>query len=174
MAEFKIVINDPKTGKTYQKTLDEQAFIGKKIGDKIDSNLVGMAGFELEITGGSDVAGFPMRGDVQGSGRKKALLTSGTGVNIKRKGKKVRKTVMGNTISENIVQINLKVIKGDNVEKALGVEAPAEEAKPEEAPKEETKPEEKPTEEPKEEVKEKPQKAEGKTEEPKEENETQN
>ncbi|MFH1455980.1 MAG: 30S ribosomal protein S6e [archaeon] len=152
MAEFKIVINDPKTGKTYQKTLDEQAFIGKKIGDKIDGNLVGMAGFELEITGGSDVAGFPMRKDIQGSGRKRALLTSGTGVHIKRKGKKVRKTVMGSTISENIVQINLKIVKGDNVEKTLGLEAPAEEAKPEE-------------------VKEKPQETESKDQ---KENETQN
>ncbi len=130
MVEFKIVINDPKTGKTYQKAVNEEALIGKKIGDKIAGSLIGIPDFELEITGGSDNAGFPMRKDIQGSGRKKALLTSGTGVHIKRDGKKVRKTVMGNTINSNIVQVNMKIIKGDNIAKALGLEEAPTEEKP--------------------------------------------
>ena len=39
------------------------------------------------------------------------LLTKGPGIHIKGKGKRVRKTVRGNTISASIVQVNLKVIK---------------------------------------------------------------
>ena len=45
-----------------------------------------------------------MRKDVQGTIRVRALLS-------KKKGYRERKTVRGNTIAEDIIQINLKVIK---------------------------------------------------------------
>ncbi len=109
--EFKVVINDTKTGKSYQQNVDSEKFIGKKIKDKIDGSMIGLAGYELQITGGSDSAGFPMRPDIEGQGRKKALLSGGIGVTISRKGMKKRKTVRGNTISINTAQINLKVVK---------------------------------------------------------------
>jgi small subunit ribosomal protein S6e len=109
--EFKVVINDTKTGKSYQQNIDSEKFIGKKIKEKIDGSILGLAGYELQITGGSDSAGFPMRLDIEGSGRKKALLSGGVGVKISRKGMKKRKTVRGNTISVNTAQINLKVTK---------------------------------------------------------------
>ncbi|MFH0936499.1 MAG: 30S ribosomal protein S6e [Candidatus Woesearchaeota archaeon] len=109
--EFKVVINDTKTGKSYQQNVDSEKFIGKKIKDKIDGSMIGLAGYELQITGGSDSAGFPMRHDIEGQGRKKALLSGGIGVTISRKGMKKRKTVRGNTISINTAQINLKVVK---------------------------------------------------------------
>ncbi|MCX6711520.1 MAG: 30S ribosomal protein S6e [Candidatus Woesearchaeota archaeon] len=109
--EFKVVINDTKTGKSYQQNIDSEKFIGKKIKEKVDGSILGLAGYELQITGGSDSAGFPMRSDIEGSGRKKALLSGGIGVKISRKGMKKRKTVRGNTISVNTAQVNLKVIK---------------------------------------------------------------
>jgi len=40
--EFKFVISDPKTGKSYQKALNNEWFVGKKIGDKVEGNLVGL------------------------------------------------------------------------------------------------------------------------------------
>ena len=156
------VINDPKTGKSYKKEGDAQIYMGKKLGEQVDGSAIGMKGYELEITGGSDAQGFPMRRDIQKLGRKKPLVVSGVGARPKDKGVKQRKTVHGNSVDETINQLNLKVIKAgkDEIEKALGLvaeEKPAEEAAPEEV-KEEPKPveapkEEKPVEEKKEEPK---------------------
>lgn len=156
MAEFKLVIADPKTGKCYQREVKDQDagfFLGKKIKDVVKGETVGLQGYEFEITGGSDNCGFPMRYDVDGSTRKKILAVSGVGLKPKGKGIRQRKTVCGNTIHEKISQINLKVLKAG---KELLGGAPEEEAKPEgeEKPAEEEKKEEKPAEKPKEEVKE--------------------
>ena len=128
MAEFKLVIGDK--GKSTQKEVKEasgDALLNKKIGDKISGDSIGFAGYEFEITGGSDHCGFPMRTDVSGTKRKRILTTAGVGVKTKRKGKRVRKTVCGNTVHEQISQINLKVLKAGA--KGLG-EDEAKEATP--------------------------------------------
>ena len=164
MAEFKIVLGF-KNGKCVQREVKDseaQALVGKKIGDKVEGSSLGLDGYELEVTGGSDKVGFPMRKDVPGSARKKVLTVKGVGVKKVAKGIKQRKTITGNTIGTSISQINLKVLKVgkedlSKVEKKEG-DAPAEgdapkEEKKEEKPKEEAKPEEK-KEEPKVEKKE--------------------
>ena len=113
MVEFKLVISDPKTGKTYQKSLsesDSERLIGLRIKDKIKGDLIDLNGYELEIRGGSDYCGFPLRSTLKGSARKKVLLSKGPGVKIKKKGMLKRKTVVGNTISHRPAQINLKVL----------------------------------------------------------------
>ncbi len=121
--EFKFVISDPKTGKSYQKALNSDWFIGKKIGDKVEGNLVGLKNYELAITGGSDKAGFPMRKGVDIIGRKKILSGKGTGVHVKEKGLRIRKAVRGSIISDQIAQINLKIEKNgsDKIEDLLGI-----------------------------------------------------
>lgn len=114
MATFKLVISDPKNGKSYQREVQEaeaESFIGLKIKDKITGETVNLTGYEFEITGGSDNCGFPMRTDVSGTGRKKIFAVSGVGMRKQRKGQKQRKTVCGNTIHEKIAQINLKIVK---------------------------------------------------------------
>ena len=94
MADFKLTIANPKTGKCVQRELKESnALIGKKIGDKIDGSTIGLADYELELSGGSDKCGFPMRRDVQGTGRKKILAVEGVGLKKKARGIKQRKTV---------------------------------------------------------------------------------
>jgi len=170
-------------GKSYNKTISDSEFNifrGKKLGDKV-TGLSDLKGYEFLITGGSDKSGFPMRKDIDGSLRKKAFLSGGVGVHIKRKGMRVRKSVRGNLIAEDIVQINLKVLKeGEKkLDDILGKEEKKDEVKEEpkekkkveekkpEPKKEETKKEEV-KEEKKEEVKEKP-KEEPKKEEPKKE-----
>ncbi|MFH1591870.1 MAG: 30S ribosomal protein S6e [Candidatus Woesearchaeota archaeon] len=172
MVDMKLVINDVKTGKSYKKELDLDLG-GVKIGDKVAGEQVGLKGYELQFTGGSDDAGFPMRKDIDGPNRKKALMGSGPGVRIKRKGMKLRKTVRGNAIGAKIVQANLKVVKygAESLEKALGVEKKEElEGQPSlkknvgEEKAKEKKVEEKPVEK---KVEEKPKEAEAKTEEKK-------
>ena len=108
MAEIKITISDPKTGKSYNKVLDTDMFKGKKVRDKVSGDELGLTGYELEIRGGSDKSGFPIRPDLAGTAKKKVLATSGVGVTIKRKGSKVRKTLRGNEISLDTAQVNLK------------------------------------------------------------------
>ncbi len=178
MADFKLTIADPKTGKCVQRELkspESNIIIGKKIGDKIEGKSIGLEDYEFELTGGSDYCGFPMRKDVQGANRKRILAVEGVGIKKKAKGIKQRKTVCGNTIHDKIVQINFKILKQgkENLFQAKGEESKKEE-KPKEEPKAKkkgTKSEEKPKEEKKEEVKEdkpKEEKPAEKKEEPKE------
>lgn len=124
--EFKIVINDRE--KSYQVVSDSEQFLGKKIGDKVKGDSIGLPGYEIQITGGSDKEGFPMRKDISGTKRKKILLTGGVGFRPDRKGMKRRKSIRGNTISEDTVQINCKVVtKG---KKAISDLLKKEEAQP--------------------------------------------
>lgn len=163
MVDFKIVISDPSTGKTYQKEVkddDARKFIGLKIGDKLKGDFLELGNVELEITGGSDYCGFPMRKDVLGSGRKKILAVGGVGIRNKEKGIKIRKTVCGNTIHAKISQINVRVLGGKPIK--------VKEEKKEEKPKAEKKVEEK-KDEPKKEDKTKTDKPENKAEVKKEE-----
>ena len=108
MTEFKLTISDTKTGKSYNKTVDTTIFKNKKIGDTVEGDSLGLKGYQLEITGGSDSSGFPMRKDLEGVTKKRALLIKGTGIRI-TKGIRKRKTIRGNTISLSTVQVNLKV-----------------------------------------------------------------
>lgn len=113
MVSFKVVIGT-KEGKCLQKEVtepDANAFLGKKIGDTVAGEVLGFPGYEFVITGGSDYAGFPMRPDIPGVGRKRILAVEGIGLRKIAKGIRVRKTVCGNTIHPKISQINLKVTK---------------------------------------------------------------
>jgi len=62
----------------------------------------------MKITGGSDKSGVPMRADIHGGARKYVLLSKGVGLNNAEKGERIRKLVRGNTISEEIYQINCR------------------------------------------------------------------
>ena len=109
---FKLVVNNKE--KAYSKELAEHesnAFIGKKIGEHVSGNTFGFKNYEFMITGGSDKDGFPMRRDLPGAARKRLLLTKGPGVKINRKGMRLRKTIRGNLIAQDIKQINIKVVK---------------------------------------------------------------
>jgi len=131
--ELKIVLSDPKTGKSYQKIIkdaDAKRFMGLKIGDNVKGEVLNLAGYEFELTGGSDYAGFPMRNDVPGILRKKIYAVSGIGLRKKEKGLKQRKTVAGNTVYDKTAQVNLKVIKEGKG--PLGEEKPKEAEKAEE------------------------------------------
>ena len=113
MVSFKVVIGT-KEGKCVQKDIQEpesKSFLGKKIGDTISGDHIGLSGYEFQVTGGSDYCGFPMRKDVEGFARKKILAVEGIGLKKKAKGIRVRKTVCGNTIHPKISQVNLKVTK---------------------------------------------------------------
>jgi small subunit ribosomal protein S6e len=154
MANFKVVISDPASKKAYQKEVDQavSGLVGKKIGAKLSGSGLGLEGYELEITGGSDKDGFPMRPDVEGPGRKKIILTSPPGYHPKHAGKRKRKSVRGNTVSRDVSQVNVKVVKAGSkkLDQLLGKKEKKDEGKPTEAKPAEGK--EKPAEKPKEEA----------------------
>jgi small subunit ribosomal protein S6e len=114
MADFQIVVADPEDGATYQvdtEGQDSNRFIGKAIGEEVDGSAVGLDGYTLEITGGSDVSGRPMRGDVNGPGTKAILVTGGTGFKPTRDGERKRVTVRGKEVSDETRQINAKIVE---------------------------------------------------------------
>jgi hypothetical protein len=52
-----------------------------------------------------------VRGDVHGGARKAIILSGGPGFNPTLKGERRRKSVRGNVITDNLIQINMKAIK---------------------------------------------------------------
>jgi small subunit ribosomal protein S6e len=120
-----MVLSDPETGRAYNIDLDEakmRSIVGRKIGDVIDGSAIGLAGYKIQLTGGSDKDGFPMRRDVHGRVRPRILLRSGPGFRPKEKGEIRRKRVRGNVYVPEIVQVNAKVVeKGKKgIEELLG------------------------------------------------------
>ncbi|MCL2288481.1 MAG: 30S ribosomal protein S6e [Candidatus Bathyarchaeota archaeon] len=114
MAKFKVIISDPTDGKSKVIEVEEaraNPFIGKRLGETIDGIIVDMPATKLQILGGSDTDGVPMRGDVHGGIRRQVVLSGGAGFKPKRDGERRRKTVRGNTITDEIAQINLKIIE---------------------------------------------------------------
>ncbi len=113
MADFKIVVSDPKT-KTYQFDVtgsEANQYIGKSIGQTVDGATVGLTGYALKITGGSDKIGTVMRGDLPGSKRQKVLVTTGIGAKSKAAGSRRRMSMRGKEISPETSQINTKVVE---------------------------------------------------------------
>ena len=118
MANFKLIVSDPSTGKSQVmevKDSQAQALIGMRIRDVFDGTVIGING-KVMIKGGSDKAGFPMRSDVSGGAKRYVLLTKGVGFNSDEEGQKKRKLVRGNTITEEIYQVNAVLVKEEKAE----------------------------------------------------------
>ena len=131
MAKFKIVLSDPETGKAQKIELEgtkAAPLIGRRIGDIMDGTILGLSGYKIQITGGTDKDGFPMRPDIHGGVRTKVIVSSGPGFKSKRKGERRRKMLRGNIITEEIVQINMKILEKPKVKEKK--EKKKEEAKP--------------------------------------------
>ena len=101
-----IVISDPKTGKAYSKKIEgPELFLNKKVGQQVTLNGIGLDGYEAKITGGSDKQGFPMKADLEGTGRRKVLL-------VKQKNKGIRRRIS---------------FRGKNLDELIGVKEKKEE-----------------------------------------------
>ena len=121
LANFKLTVSDVK-GKSMSKELkegDANPLLGLQLGNETDATIIGLNG-KLKLTGGSDKSGVPMRTDIHGAARKYVLLSKGVGLQDAETGQRVRKLMRGNTISEEIYQINCR-FDGE-----LPVEAPTE------------------------------------------------
>jgi small subunit ribosomal protein S6e len=127
MAKFKVIVSDPEAGTSKIVELEEaraSPFIGRKIGETVDGAVVDLPAHKLQIRGGSDRDGVPMRPSVHGGVRRKVVLSGGVGFHSRSKGARRRKTVRGNVITDEIVQINTKIV----VKPKKPVESKAEQA----------------------------------------------
>jgi len=110
---MKLNIND-KDGKSYKKELNAsevKLLVGKNINDELTGETIGLTGYVLKIMGGSDKQGFPMRKTLKGQLRKRLLTSPGVGFKSKIGGIRKKKSIRGNQIGTDILQLNLKVIK---------------------------------------------------------------
>lgn len=120
MAQFKVVISDSNGRSVSQELKDKVAspLLGLRIGDVIDSNVVGIDGGKMQITGGSDKSGTPMRPDLHGGVKKYILLARGIGMRNRNLGIRLRKLIRGNMVTEEIYQLNCKLLEGRLPEKS--------------------------------------------------------
>jgi len=112
MVELKVVVSDPKTGRAYNVdagTGAAGAIVGKNIGDEVDAGPLGLAGYKILITGGSDQTGTPARRSLPGAGRKQLLLAEGVGFHPKMEGERKRKMIRAHQITPEFVQVNARV-----------------------------------------------------------------
>jgi small subunit ribosomal protein S6e len=112
MVEMRMVISHK--GVSRQFALKEEQVLklkGVKLGQKIKGDDFGLEGYELELRGGSDKDGFPMRQDVHGAVRKGVILSTPPGYHPKNEGVRKRKLIKGGTIDTDIAQLNTVVVK---------------------------------------------------------------
>lgn len=118
MPTFKLVLSDPMSGRAKQVEVKDpvaQRFVGLRIGDEVDASILKDVievpqGFRIRITGGSGIEGAPMLPNIEGAVKKYLLMSGGIGYHPKKRGMMKRKLVRGNTISDQIVQINAVLV----------------------------------------------------------------
>ena len=114
MAIFKVIVSD-KHGKSISRELKDkeaQPLLGSRIGDLVDSSILGISNGKFQVTGGSDKSGTPMRKDVHGGVKKYILLSKGTGMRSDWEGIRKRKLIRGNIVTEEIYQLNCLLVEG--------------------------------------------------------------
>ena len=114
MAKFKVIVSDPETGTSKIVELEESRaapLVGRRIGEIVEGALVDLPAHKIKIVGGSDKDGVPMRPSVHGGVRRNVVLSGGVGFNPKNSGERKRKAVRGNVITDEIVQVNAKIVE---------------------------------------------------------------
>ncbi len=109
-----LIIADPETG-TNEKLVLEDArmapLVGRRIGEIIDGTIAGLVGYKIQLTGGTDKDGIPMRPDVHGGVKARVVLSGGVGYKPKKKGERKRVVVRGNTVTNDTTFLNFKIVE---------------------------------------------------------------
>lgn len=109
-----LIVSDPETGESQKIELEDSRMsplIGKRIGEIIEGAIVNLPGYKIQLTGGTDKDGIPMRPDVHGSVKANIILSGGVGYKPKKTGERKRVVVRGNTISSETTFLNFKILK---------------------------------------------------------------
>jgi len=136
LPKFKVIISDTGKGTSQSLEIEDakaQTLLGRRIGEDLDGSLFDMKGKRLQITGGSDKDGVPMRKSVHGGIRIGAILSDRPGFHPRSHGQRRRKMIRGDTITEEISQINMKTIETSNNKKTTEEESENEAAEKDQA-----------------------------------------
>ncbi len=118
MVDIKLVLSDPLSGKAKQievKEKDASRFMGLRIGDVVEPALLRdyvelPPTVKIKITGGSGIEGAPLHPGITGAGKVYALLSAPPGHHPRRRGERRRRLVRGNTVGDQVVQINAVLV----------------------------------------------------------------
>lgn len=130
-----LVISDPETGTSQKVELEDERMsplVGLRIGEVIDGTIANLAGHRIQLTGGTDKDGIPMRPDVHGGAKADIILSGGVGYKPKRKGERKRVVVRGNTVTPETTFLNFKIVERPKGRKRAKAKEPEEEEAPEE------------------------------------------
>ncbi len=114
MAKFKVIVSDPETGASKVVELEDARaapLVGRRIGETVEGSIVDLPAHKIAIVGGSDKDGVPMRPSVHGGVRRNIVISGGVGFKPNKRGQRRRKAVRGNVITDEIVQINAKIVE---------------------------------------------------------------
>ena len=109
-----LIVSDPVTAKSQKVEINERGMaplLGLRIGETIDGSIAGLAGHRLQLTGGCDKDGFPMRPDIHGGVKVHVILSDGVGFNPRNKGERRKKTIRGNTVTPETTLLNFKIVE---------------------------------------------------------------
>jgi len=130
-----LIVSDPETGTSQKVELEDERMsplVGLRIGMVIDGTIANLAGHRIQLTGGTDKDGIPMRPDVHGGAKADIILSGGVGYKPKRKGERKRVVVRGNTITPETTFLNFKIVERPKGRKRAKAKEPEEEEAPEE------------------------------------------
>lgn len=119
MPVFRFVVSSGSKSWQVEKEQSECPVLGKKIGETFNAGFLGLDGYSLKITGGTDKDGIPQNKNLEITGKRRLLFTRGFGFSGKkrppgrkkvkatmRKGLRKRRISRGNIISADTMQIN--------------------------------------------------------------------
>lgn len=109
-----LIVSDPEKG-TAQKVELEDArmtpLLGRRIGEVLDGSVANLKGHRIQLTGGCDKDGIPMRPDVHGGVKARVVISGGVGYKPKNPGERRRVTVRGNTVTTDTTFLNFKIVE---------------------------------------------------------------
>jgi small subunit ribosomal protein S6e len=109
-----LIIADPETGINEKLELEDARMaplVGRRIGEIIDGTIAGLVGYKIQLTGGTDKDGIPMRPDVHGGVKARVVLSGGVGYKPRKKGERKRVVVRGNTVTNDTTFLNFKIVE---------------------------------------------------------------
>ena len=125
-----LIIADPEAGTNGKRELEDARMaplVGLRIGESIDGTVADLAGYRIQLTGGTDKDGIPMRPDVHGGVKARIVLSGGVGFKPKNKGERKRVVVRGNTVTAETTFLNFKIVEKPKGQKKKKAEQKSEE-----------------------------------------------
>ncbi|MFQ6053748.1 MAG: 30S ribosomal protein S6e [Candidatus Bathyarchaeia archaeon] len=129
-----LIVSDPETGTSRKVEIEDarmSSLIGRRIGEVLDGSIANLPGHKIQLTGGTDKDGIPMRPDIHGGVKAGYILSGGVGFKPKNPGERRRKIVRGNTVTAETIYLNFKIVERPKRRKGTKAEG----AQPEAAPK---------------------------------------